>query len=379
MGQLYRKFGNAPAFYDALTSIQCVWISHMHADHHLGIIKLIRLRAQTCRKRGESPALLVIGPSRLYHWLLESTWIDQDLVGAWQFVDAEHFLTTPVGTPIAETAVSATPLRPDVTCWSAAKKPSDSPSGLVAGADAEDRVVEASPLCAPGCETRRLGIDALMPQPHAKLFPIAHDAAFVASEAFIQRAFEQLSLVNVRVTRVQHCFKAYGIRLAFQRERPWSVVYSGDTRPCEELVALARGRVTAAVDSFADKWWCASKPMHDNTHSLLSTCDILIHEATFDDTDPTALDNAYMKKHSTAEEACCVSEAMEAAYTILTHFSARYPKLPALKHGKDRLIFVAYDLMTVDDNIHELPSLLPALHLLFAEDVEEVDNDITTT
>jgi ribonuclease Z len=134
-----------------------------------------------------------------------------------------------------------------------------------------------------------------------------------------------------------------------------------------------------------------------------SGCSLLIHEATFEDDEEGCL-NAITKRHSTAGQACEVAHEMGAQHTLLTHFSARYPKLPVLKiagspqpsinnGGTDpvansaaaaaeaaelagRTLFVAYDLMRVTGrDLSELPALLPALHTLFAEDANAVEDD----
>ncbi len=151
----------------------------------------------------------------------------------------------------------------------------------------------------------------------------------------------------------------------------------------------------------------------------------MIHEATFEDTDEGRV-NAVLKRHSTAGEAVGVADASDAVHCLLTHFSARYPKLPvinlnpspsasapgaraggkgaaamevdvdggegsgtglsastappALVPSRDgsngRTLFVAYDLMRVrgSDFVH-LPRLLPAMHALFKEDEEGEEGD----
>lgn len=61
---------------------------------------------------------------------------------------------------------------------------------------------------------------------------------------------------------------------------------------------------------------------------------------------------------------------MRARHTLLTHFSARYPKVPVLKSGGGGggSTFVAYDLMTVRGrDVASLPALLPALHAIFRD------------
>ncbi|HSO25498.1 MAG TPA: ribonuclease Z, partial [Methanobacteriaceae archaeon] len=71
------------------------------------------------------------------------------------------------------------------------------------------------------------------------------------------------------------------------------ITYSGDTRPCEDLVDLA-------ADS-----------------------DILIHESTFGDKDQT---KAVENWHSTAKEAAQIAKKARAKKLILTHISTRYRK-----------------------------------------------------
>ncbi len=141
----------------------------------------------------------------------------------------------------------------------------------------------------------------------------------------------------------------------------------------------------------------------------------MIHEATFEDTEEGQF-NALAKRHSTAGEAVGMGSASGASHTLLTHFSARYPKLPVLKvdhgaeaeavaeggamvvegaasdavekemevqqaagagvdgkgKGKRSTLFVAYDLMRVKgSDLPHLPRLLPAMHALFKEEERE--------
>ena len=69
------------------------------------------------------------------------------------------------------------------------------------------------------------------------------------------------------------------------------VTYSGDTRPCEKLIELAR-------DS-----------------------DVLIHEATYEDADQ---DKAIEHCHSTSKEAATIAKEANVKLLVLTHISTRY-------------------------------------------------------
>jgi len=97
------------------------------------------------------------------------------------------------------------------------------------------------------------------------------------------------------------------------------VVYSGDTRPCESVVAAAEG------------------------------ADVLIHEATFGQEDQ---DRAKETEHSTALEAAQVALAAKVRRLVLTHLSARYSAIPDVLRDEAREVFrettVARDGMVLD-------------------------------
>ena len=104
---------------------------------------------------------------------------------------------------------------------------------------------------------------------------------------------------------VPHCKESYAVVLEIKNlgyhdrnnditnnnSKYYKFVYSGDCRPCQALV-------TAGYN-----------------------CDLLIHEATFND---ACYDHAVTKRHSTTSEALSVAKCMKAKHVILTHFSQRY-------------------------------------------------------
>lgn len=97
-------------------------------------------------------------------------------------------------------------------------------------------------------------------------------------------------ITRLRSIPVQHCHGSYGLVLDFKSTH--KIVYSGDCRPSQSLVKAGIG------------------------------CDLLIHEATFDD---SKQEDAVKKRHSTSSEARRIAAQMHAKHTILTHFSQRYP------------------------------------------------------
>lgn len=165
------------------------------------------------------------------------------------------------------------------------------------------------------------------------------DCSFLTRDQATKRVEDSaLSDFSFETVPVIHCSEAYGV--VVRHTSGWSIVYSGDTRPCPTLVEAGRGAT------------------------------LLIHEATLED---GLLDHAIAKKHCTVSEALEVSDKMEPDFTILTHFSQRYPKIPAFLmadqlHSK---VAVAFDCMSV--NLKQLDTLhkyLPAMRDIFAEVVD---------
>ncbi|CAN8065667.1 unnamed protein product [Agarophyton chilense] len=70
-GQMVRQFGLERA-QRTLCAMRVIFISHMHADHHLGLISLLHERNVAMTKHEElrnGPQLVIVGPPYLEHWL----------------------------------------------------------------------------------------------------------------------------------------------------------------------------------------------------------------------------------------------------------------------------------------------------------------------
>ena len=249
---LRRHFGRRYAA--AVRALQLVWISHIHADHHLGLVQLLEERSALA----PGAPLVVIGPHALRLWLR----------------DAAAALHAPLESRFVHSAAAA-----------------------------------ADP--AVGGALRRLGAEWL------------------------------------RVAPVEHCSDAWAVGL--QHTEGWGLVYSGDTRPCDAVVELGR--------------------------ALRPACRLLVHEATFDDSEAMARE-AQMKRHSTIGEALGVGAAMGAWRVLLTHFSQRYPKLadPRIGGAPTAGAIVAFDQMVAPFALlRDLPRLMPALLCLFADELTDED------
>lgn len=105
--------------------------------------------------------------------------------------------------------------------------------------------------------------------------------------------------VAVEAFKVDHCAGAFGYKVVLslvgQGEAPLSIVYSGDTRPCQSVVKAASG------------------------------VDLLIHECTMAD---DLQHEAVSRKHTAISEAIGTVKAARPREAILTHFSQRYAAGP---------------------------------------------------
>jgi hypothetical protein len=84
--------------------------------------------------------------------------------------------------------------------------------------------------------------------------------------------------------------------------------------------------------------------------------DLLIHEATLED---ELLEEAKSKLHSTTSQAIEVGQRMGAKFTLLTHFSQRYAKLPRLNASFTKDVGIAFDNMQVGGNASTPLTFIP--------------------
>lgn len=160
----------------------------------------------------------------------------------------------------------------------------------------------------------------------------------------LRRHLADTGVTRVETCQVKHCDLAYGVRVDVAGVG-WpdvrSIVYSGDTQPCPALTRLGKD------------------------------CDVLIHEATFQDELAT---DAAISLHSTCSEAIVVGKRMNARYIILTHFSQRYATIARLPENPPDNVGIAFDNMKVSYNqLYRLPLIIPLLNRMYAEDLACID------
>ncbi|KAH7657828.1 Ribonuclease Z protein [Dioscorea alata] len=309
LGQLKRRFGVSGAD-DAVKNLKFIWISHIHADHHAGLVRILALRFQLLKAVPHEP-LLVIGPRQLQKFLNAYSRLEYlDM----QFLDCRHTSEETInsflhGQSLGENFYSQhTNKKVDIS----------------ANQHFDQCNIIQNAMDRPGSHVVDTGM----------VLPVLMKLKAVLSEADLDVLYS---------VPVVHCPQAFGLVLKASGRKDgvgkiipgWKLVYSGDTRPCQALID--------------------------------ASCDatVLIHEATFED---NLQDEAIARNHSTTTEAIRVGTVAGAYRIILTHFSQRYPKIPVLDEACTHNTCIAFDLMSINlADLPMLPKVLPYLKGLFRD------------
>ncbi|XP_007577851.1 zinc phosphodiesterase ELAC protein 2 [Poecilia formosa] len=257
--QLCRHYGNAVD--QALSRISAVFISHLHADHHTGLIKLLQQRQRALANLGIpfSPVYLV-APVQILAWLGQYHDFCEEIL--------HHFSHIP---------------------------------------------------------SRSLCDDA--------------DVSKLKPDSSLQSMLRTTSLQQFRTCLVRHCRNAFAC--SFVHQSGWKLAFSGDTMPCDAFVHIG------------------------------NEATLLIHEATLED---ELLEQAVEKRHSTTSQAIGIGMKMNADFIMLNHFSQRYAKIPLFSEDFSDKVGISFDHMKVSfRDFKTLPKLTAALKTLFAEELEEME------
>ncbi|ORZ38846.1 beta-lactamase-like protein [Catenaria anguillulae PL171] len=321
-----------PTLQHLLSSLRLIFVSHLHADHHLGLARIL------CET---NHAITIIGPWRLWNYLRELDSFHPIKLDRITFVDAGDLLIDPTAAKAAQTAgkgyrgggankQKATAARPDAkveptpsqvspmalasvatdafgrTTSNNQRKRSRSPSPSSPARAGTAGTTSAQADDAAAVSTTLVETELDRPMDDLALGPLA-DGLLDITE--LPRTPDRLvpvlasyELASLHTTVVVHRSFSYALRLVSSASPDLSLVFSGDTRPTDRLVQLGRAG--------------GLRPQ------------LLIHEATFES---DMGDEAKAKLHSTTAEAVTVFERMGACNLLLTHFSQRYPKMPRLK------------------------------------------------
>ncbi|GLT45127.1 hypothetical protein SLA2020_189800 [Shorea laevis] len=223
LGQLKRRYGIDGANDTvSVRNLKSVWISHIHADHHTGLPRVLALRPDLLTGVPHEP-LLVIGPHQLKRFVdayqrLE----DLDM----QFLDCRS--TTEAS-------------------WNAfdhefESNKDQSASGSALSLDINNKRLQDNNG---SFFTRGSQMQSFWRRPGS---PIGNSAAYPILERLKKRLLDS-GLEALISFPVVHCPQAYGIALkAAERVNSigkvipdWKIAYSGDTRPFPELRDACHG------------------------------------------------------------------------------------------------------------------------------------------
>lgn len=330
LAQLKRRFGVKGAD-DAVRSLRFIWISHIHADHHAGLARILSLRYELLRGMPHEP-LLVIGPKQLKRFLgAYSRLEDLDM----QFLDCRHTTEASLESYAGSIERNGESLN------------SASSVNVVSGNKSDGRVEGQGMLPPQNLETTLFAKSSRMKSYWERPgSPVDFLALKKLNNVLLEAGLE--TLVSVPVV---HCPQAFGVVLeASERINSvgkaipgWKLVYSGDTRPCQAMIDASQGAT------------------------------VLIHEATFED---GMAEEAIARNHSTTGEAVEVGASANAYRIILTHFSQRYPKIPVFSETHMQKTCIAFDMMSVNlADLPVLPKVLPYLTLLFRNEMVVDESD----
>ncbi|CAI5935392.1 unnamed protein product [Closterium sp. NIES-65] len=422
--QLTRRFGPEKA-EEIIAGLKCIWISHIHADHHTGLVRilaarrdiLLRRAAQRAAERArpgtdfqeavekmeseeldkdttvQVPPILVVGPKQLRRYLeayqtfesLHLTFLDCSQTTKDAAALAAKAGTAGAAGVAARSAASARGLDGGMEEGNGREQ-----CGLIWQKESQSKQQQQQQQSGVYQQRTESAVKNLDNQENRDnresrerdrrgLRPFWLKTGFHLEDGGLDEPGRQqlgevlsaLGLTRLESVPVVHCPQAFAVVLegwvrgregGSGEEDSWKLVYSGDTRPCDTVRAASRGAT------------------------------VLIHEATFED---DLQHEAIARKHSTTSEAVEVGASAPAYRTILTHFSQRYPKIPRLappvknkkrgdggagggdaEGGEGGSAAIAFDLMSVNFcDLPRLPELVPVFQLLFRDALEEEEEE----
>lgn len=157
-----------------------------------------------------------------------------------------------------------------------------------------------------------------------------------------KQLISDIGLIDMKTCFVKHIGNSFGVSLTMRQsnDKSFKLTYSGDTIPCNELIAIGKGST------------------------------VLIHEATLEDDLALSADH---KKHSTVSQAVTQGIKMNAKHIILTHLSQRY-RLPRLNQPLPQNVTIAFDNMElVESDLPLSHHLYKVMRSVYQEHVDKCD------
>lgn len=284
--QLYDQFG--PDKIDQiLIDLNIIYISHFHFDHHLGVFEVLRKRKDALRKKNasssENPLFLII-PKNLSLWIFNfCTFIEK--------IDDFHIVFT------SELSTSSCNLDKKNEISSISKDSESLQYINIASSD----TIESTPI-------------------------------FSNNIKLLKNFLALKNISTFKTVRTIHCSESHA--LIFEHKDKIKIVYSGDTRPCLDLINNAKNAT------------------------------LLIHEATYLN-DQLAKEN----DHCSISESIDIVRKIKPWRTIFTHFSAKNDNFQISRYPDSDNIVVAKDHMRMKlEDLEFMPKINDCLYYLHERD-----------
>ncbi|OCF42970.1 hypothetical protein I317_03191 [Kwoniella heveanensis CBS 569] len=320
LGQMRRKFGKA-GLKTLFEELRMVFISHMHADHHLGLTAVLEDRF----RHGISSPLFVIAPSNIALHMQESA--------SWQYPATQEALENII-------FINIDRLGYKVEQATGYNRRSASP---VRGANMETNTWEQ--------ELQENGERGARRWPYSYIYGFGPKAADQTRD--LNRLLKDLDLASIWAPTVPHRGRAYG--LALEHTSGWKIVYSGDTKPANILVEAGR----------------------DAT--------LLIHEATLEDDKPEVAAQKGHSTFSQAIDIGKEMNARHILLNHFSQRYPKLPKLPEPVPEEDGsttaqpVVSISFDFMSIRvKDMWKMAHYMEPMSMLFAEAEEEGEGEDST-
>lgn len=83
MGQIHRFYGAEAE--NVIKKLKAIYISHLHADHHIGLIGIMQMRQKICE--GTSTPILLLAPNEMSPWLMFYNNEFEQISTEYEFID----------------------------------------------------------------------------------------------------------------------------------------------------------------------------------------------------------------------------------------------------------------------------------------------------
>lgn len=317
IGQIDRMFSEIKK-REIFEDLKLVYLSHLHADHHLGIMSILK-EWYRYNKSNPNAKIYLVTPWQYNKFVKEWLLLEKpEILLRINYISCEHLINDRY---VKQETKS-------IHVEEYIKFMDDELQDLDNDGKKKDQVAIRS------LKKRKLELDNTSSFRNIKM---------------IHEMYEDLNLKLFQTCRAIHCNWAYSNSITFKisNSKNFKISYSGDTRP----------------------------NIHKFAKEIGSNSNLLIHEATLDN---NLVEDAIKKRHCTINEAISVSNAMNVEKLLLTHFSQRYPKIPQLDNNikiKAKEYCFAFDGMILDfEKMDEQKLILPLLSDVFVEEANAENN-----